>query len=98
MGRFLVDVPADDVRRLDQIARAESKSRTAVIREAVASYIAQGNKDWLEAGFGLWARYGFAEDGMDYQSRLRGEGMGETNPGRVPAAHGPQSNTNDSAA
>ena len=98
MGRFLVDVPADDVRRLDEIARAEGKSRTAVIREAVASYIAQSNKDWLEAGFGLWAKYGFNEDGMVYQNRLREEWVREWDPEYDPDKHGPRSDEKDAAA
>ncbi len=98
MGRFLVDVPADDVRRLDEIARAEGKSRTAVIREAVANYIAQGSQDWLEAGFGLWAKYGFTEDGMDYQNRLREEWVREWDPEYDPTRHGPLRDDKDAAA
>lgn len=98
MGRFLVDVPAEDVRRLDEIARAEGKSRTAIIREAVALYIADSSNDWLEAGFGLWAKYGFTEDGMDYQNRLREEWVREWDPEYDPAKHGPQRDDKDAAA
>ena len=53
MARFLVDVPEEDVARLDALARAEGKSRAAVLREAVTNYIAHSSQDWLEAGFGL---------------------------------------------
>ena len=98
MGRFLVDVPAEDVRRLDEIARAEGKSRTAIIREAVAQYIAESSKDWLEAGFGLWAKYGFTEDGMDYQNRLREEWVREWDPEYDPAKHGSRLDDKDAAA
>lgn len=98
MARFLVDVPAEDVRRLDEIARAEGKPRTAIIREAVASYIAQSNQDWLEAGFGLWAKYGFTEDGMDYQNRLREEWVREWDPDFDPSKHSPLSDEKDVAA
>lgn len=98
MARFLVDVPPDDVRRLDEIAKNEGKSRTAVIREAVASYIAESNKDWLEAGFGLWAKYGFTEDGMDYQNRLREEWVREWDLEYDPAKHGPLHEEKDAAA
>jgi predicted transcriptional regulator len=73
MPRFLVDIPDDDLARLDAIAKAEGRSRAAVIREAVAEHIAASTKDWLEAGFGLWAKYGFTEDGLEYQTRLREE-------------------------
>lgn len=98
MGRFLVDVPEDDLRRLDEIARREGKSRAAVIREAVASHIAQASHDWLEAGFGLWAKYGFTEDGMDYQNRLREEWVREWDADYDPAKHGPLTGEKDAAA
>lgn len=88
MARFLVDVPEEDVARLDALARAEGKSRAAILREAVTNYIANSNKDWLEAGFGLWAKYGFTEDGMDYQNRLREEWVREWDPEYDPAKHG----------
>ena len=73
MPRFLVDIPDDDLARIDAIARAEGRSRASVLREAVADYIAESSKDWLEAGFGLWAKYGFTEDGLEYQNRSRDE-------------------------
>ncbi len=73
MPRFLVDIPDDDLARIDAIAKAEGRSRAAVIRDAVAEHIAASTKDWLEAGFGLWAKYGFTEDGLEYQNRLREE-------------------------
>lgn len=98
MARFLVDVPPDDVRRLDEIARSEGKSRAAVLREAVATYIAESNKDWLEAGFGLWAKYGFTEDGMDYQNRLREEWVREWDSEYDPAKHGLPNEEKDAAA
>jgi predicted transcriptional regulator len=77
MPRFLVDIPDDDLVRLDSIAKAEGRSRAAVIRDAVAEHIAASTKDWLEAGFGLWAKYGFTEDGLEYQNRLREEWVRE---------------------
>jgi len=88
MTRFLVDVPEEDVVRLDALARAEGKSRAAILREAVTNYIAHSNKDWLEAGFGLWAKYGFTEDGMDYQNRMREEWVREWDPEYDAAKHG----------
>ena len=88
MPRFLVDIPDDDLARIDSIARSEGKSRAAVLREAVAEYIAESSKDWLEAGYGLWAKYGFDEDGMAYQTRLREEWVREWDPGYDPAKHG----------
>ena len=77
MPRFLVDIPDDDLAKIDSIARSEGKSRAAVLREAVADFIAASSKDWLDAGFGLWAKYGFTDDGMEYQNRLREEWVRE---------------------
>lgn len=73
MARFLVDIPEEDVARLDAMARAEGKSRAAVLREAVASYIAAESKQGFEKYFGLWERHGSTVDGLDYERRLRGE-------------------------
>lgn len=87
MPRFLVDIPEEDVARLDALARAEGKSRAAILREAVSQFIANSSKDWLEAGFGLWAKYGFTEDGMDFQNRLREEWVREWDPEYDPARH-----------
>ncbi len=73
MGRFLVDVPADDVRRLDEIAKREGKSRAAVLREAVSNYLEAGSKAGFEKYFGLWERHGSTVDGLEYERQLRGE-------------------------
>ncbi len=73
MGRFLVDIPEEDVARLDALARADGKSRAAVLREAVADYIAAESKQGFEKYFGLWERHGSTVDGLDYERKLRGE-------------------------
>lgn len=73
MARFLVDVPAEDVRRLDEIAKRDGKSRAAVLREAVADYLNMGEKQGFEKYFGLWERHGSTVDGLEYEQRLRGE-------------------------
>lgn len=73
MGRFLVDVPADDVRKLDEIAKREGKSRAAVLREAVSNYLEVCGKAGFEKYFGLWERHGSTVDGLEYERQLRGE-------------------------
>jgi predicted transcriptional regulator len=98
MPRFLVDIPDDDLLKVDSIAKAEGKSRAAVLREAVAAYIAESSKDWLEAGFGLWAKYGFEEDGLAYQNRLREEWVREWDPEFDPDKHGSPGAAKDDAA
>jgi predicted transcriptional regulator len=65
MARFLVDVPVEDVRKLDEIAKREGKSRAAVLREAVANYLALGNDDWLVSPKTEWIiRTGCATSGF----------------------------------
>lgn len=73
MGRFLVDVPADDVRKLDEIAKREGKSRAAVLREAVSNYLEVSGKEGFEKYFGLWERHGSTVDGLEYERQLREE-------------------------
>ena len=73
MGRFLVDVPADDVRKLDEIAKREGKSRAAVLREAVSNYLGASGKEGFEKYFGLWERHGSTIDGLEYERQLRNE-------------------------
>ncbi len=73
MGRFLADVPEDDIRMLDEIAKRAGKSRAAVLREAVANYLEVSGKEGFEKYFGLWERHGSKVDGLDYERQLRGE-------------------------
>lgn len=73
MARFLVDVPAEDVQRLDEIAKREGKSRAAVLREAVSNYLEASGKEGFEKYFGLWERHGSKVDGLEYQRELRRE-------------------------
>ena len=73
MARFLVDIPEEDVARLDALAKADGKSRAAVLREAVANYIAAESQQGFEKYFGLWERHGSTVDGLEYEEQLRGE-------------------------
>jgi Ribbon-helix-helix protein, copG family len=73
MGRILVDVPAEDVRKLDEIAKREGKSRAAVLREAVSNYLAASRKEGFEQYFGLWARHGVTIDPHEYDRKRRAE-------------------------
>ncbi|WP_310468062.1 ribbon-helix-helix protein, CopG family [Sphingomonas sp.] len=73
MARILADLPDEDVKWLDQIAAEQRKSRASVLREAVAAYREEAGKDWLEAGFGLWARHGVAIDAAAYERQRRAE-------------------------
>src|SRR3546814_21172240 len=81
MTRILADLPDEDIKWLDQLAADQGKSRAAVLRDAVAAYRPQGPLDWIEAGFGAWARHGVAIAHRDYDRNRRAEW---TRPGADP--------------
>ena len=73
MTRILADLPDEDIKWLDQLAAEQGKSRAAVLREAVEAYRAETPKDWLAAGFGLWARHGVEIDPVEWDRKRRAE-------------------------
>lgn len=76
MPRILADLPEEEIKRLDRIAKEQGKSRASVIREAVSAYRvepAEPDMSWLEAGFGLWKRAGIAIDPHEYERQRRAD-------------------------
>lgn len=77
MSRILADLPDDDIEWLDAKAAEDGRSRASIVREAVSNYRAQtpasGSKDWLEVGFGLWAREGMVFDPHEHERLRRAE-------------------------
>jgi hypothetical protein len=76
MTRILADLPDEEIKRLDQLALEQGKSRAAILREAVAAYTAQpagDDRNWLDKGFGLWARHGIEYDAHEYERKRRAE-------------------------
>jgi hypothetical protein len=76
MTRILADLPDEDIKWLDRIAAEQGRSRASVLREAVTTYKSQARGDgsnWIDRGFGLWARHGIALDPADYERRRRAE-------------------------
>jgi predicted transcriptional regulator len=71
MTRILADLPDDEIKRLDQLALEQGKSRAAILREAVAAYRPQGPLDWIEAGFGAWKDRTDIGDAVEWQRRER---------------------------
>jgi predicted transcriptional regulator len=75
MTRILADLPDDDIKWLDQLAAEQGKSRASVLRDAVSAYKAQtpanGNKDWIARGAGLWKDRQDISDGVEYQRAIR---------------------------
>lgn len=71
--RTLVDIPDDDIQKLDAIAAKDKRSRAAAIRDAVKLYLVQNadNNDWIERWAGLWADRKDIPDGVEYQRAMR---------------------------
>ncbi|TDG04298.1 ribbon-helix-helix protein, CopG family [Paraburkholderia guartelaensis] len=72
MSRILIDLTEAQVEELAALVQSEHRSRAAIIREAIESYIAQRKR--VAAGedvFGAWK--GRQIDGVDYQRELRSE-------------------------
>jgi metal-responsive CopG/Arc/MetJ family transcriptional regulator len=69
--RALVDLPEAQVRALDELSRNEKQSRAALIREAIADYLAKRRRKQASDAFGLWGSRKI--DGLEYQERMRGE-------------------------
>jgi predicted transcriptional regulator len=67
----LVDLGARQVEALDELAKAEKKSRASLIRQAIDDYLAKCRTQQREDAFGLWGKH--KVDGLAYQKRVRSE-------------------------
>ncbi|MEM5317300.1 ribbon-helix-helix protein, CopG family [Paraburkholderia sp. JHI869] len=72
MSRILIDLTDAQVEELAALVQTEHRSRAAIIREAIESYIAQRKRSAAgEDVFGAWKDRQL--DGVDYQRELRSE-------------------------
>jgi metal-responsive CopG/Arc/MetJ family transcriptional regulator len=70
--RTLVDIPDDDIEKLDKLAAKGKRSRAAAIREAIKLYlVSNADNDWIERGYGYWADRDDIPDGLEYQLAIR---------------------------
>jgi predicted transcriptional regulator len=70
--RILIDIPDEDVERLDALARKHNRSRAAEVREAVHAYLrGRSGKDWIARGRGYWKQRNDIGDALDYQRAMR---------------------------
>lgn len=69
--RILIDLPEDAIRWLDVRAAEQGKSRAALVREAISTFRAETNTDWIRRGAGYWKNRGDIGDGVDYQRAMR---------------------------
>lgn len=80
--RTLIDIPQPDIERLDALSETRKLPRAAVVREAIAEYLAHHTHDPAQA-FGLWknqagktrgkTRAKPQHDGLAYQRKVRDE-------------------------
>ncbi len=69
--RVLVDIPDEQIRKLAELCERTKRPRTALIREAIADYVARHQPDAEADAFGLWGARG--PDGVAYQRKVRAE-------------------------
>ncbi len=69
--RILVDLVDSKIEALDGLAKAERKSRSALIRQAVDDYLARRRTKREGNAFGLWGNR--KVDGLAYQKKVRRE-------------------------
>lgn len=69
--RTLVDIPDGQLEELGMICKKKDLSRAEVVRRAITSFIERNRVSPPVQAFGLWRKN--AEDGLDYQARVRSE-------------------------
>ena len=69
--RTIIEVPDDVVKNLDRLGQLQKKSRAAIIRDAISSYLEQKAISSSDAAFGIWK--GRKKDGLNYQKEMRAE-------------------------
>ena len=73
MGRILLDLSDEVIKRLDDLKVQRNLPRAELLREAVEQYLERQDQaeTTISRALGLWQ--GCAEDGVDYQRKLREE-------------------------
>lgn len=70
MPRILADLPEEEIKRLDRIAKEQGKSRASVLRDAVSAYRTEP-LDWIRQGAGAWKGCTDIGDSVEWQRRER---------------------------
>lgn len=71
MGKILLDLPEECIRRLDSLKQQRNMAHAELLREAVEQYLERQTQDVIAGASGLW---GFqVEDGLEYERRMREE-------------------------
>lgn len=69
--KTLVEIEDAHIEALDALAERSNKSRSALIRQAIANYLERADPKLDDEGFGLWGKR--KVDGLAYQKRIRSE-------------------------
>jgi len=69
--RTLIDLPDNQMAALTALCERLKQSRAAVVRAAVAEYLARHQRDSRQEAFGLWGPE--TPDGVQYQREARAE-------------------------
>ncbi|EMF0719565.1 ribbon-helix-helix protein, CopG family [Citrobacter freundii] len=71
MGRILLDLSDEVIKRLDDLKVQRNLPRAELLREAVEQYLERQSNMTISNALGLWQ--GCEEDGVEYQRKLREE-------------------------
>ncbi|WP_442879435.1 CopG family transcriptional regulator [Citrobacter sp.] len=71
MGRILLDLSDEMIKRLDDLKVQRNLPRAELLREAVEQYLERQSNTTISNALGLWQ--GCEEDGVEYQRKLREE-------------------------
>ncbi|WP_313436088.1 ribbon-helix-helix domain-containing protein [Atlantibacter hermannii] len=71
MGRILLDLSDEAIRRLDHLKQRRNLPRAELLREAIDQYLDRQTQDVIQRAQGLWGEG--AEDGLEYERKLREE-------------------------
>jgi metal-responsive CopG/Arc/MetJ family transcriptional regulator len=69
--RILVDIPDEDLKLLNGVAKKLAISRAEFVRRAITLSLEPHREARKQQAFGLWAHRNL--DGVEYQQRLREE-------------------------
>jgi predicted transcriptional regulator len=69
--RTIIDIPDTQAQDLTSLAARVKQPRAALVREAIAEYLARHRQTARADAFGLWGAD--APDGLAYQAHIRAE-------------------------
>ena len=71
MGRILLDLSDDVIKRLEDLKQQRNLPRAELLREAVEQYLERQAYTTISNALGIWQ--GCEEDGVEFERKLREE-------------------------